>query len=140
MVIVQIRETGDMEPAAKALSEMGNEYNIERGEQRFSIQFSESGLAMMESRAVEQSIEIIRRRLDPEGTKEPVIQRQGKDRVLVQLPGVDDPEAVKRLLGRTAKLTFQLVDMRMTAAEANERNRTPPGSIVMQSEIGRAHV
>ncbi len=135
-VIVQIRESGDMEPAAKVLSEMGSEYKIDRDEQRLSIQFTEAGFAMMESRAVEQSIEIIRRRLDPEGTKEPVIQRQGKDRVLVQLPGVDDPEAVKRLLGRTAKLTFQLVDMRMTAAEAIERNRTPPGSILMHSANG----
>ena len=78
----------------------------------------------MQTQTVQQSIEIIRRRLDPEGTKEPVIQRQGSDRVLVQLPGVDDPEAVKRLLGRTAKLTFQLVDNRMTAAEAIDRGRT----------------
>ena len=72
----------------------------------------------MQSNTIAQSIEIIRRRLDPEGTKEPVIQRQGVDRVLVQLPGVDDPEAVKRLLGRIAKLTFQLGDMRITAQEA----------------------
>ena len=51
----------------------------------------------MQTRTVEQSIEIIRRRLDPEGTKEPVIQRQGLDRILVQLPGVDDPEAVAKV-------------------------------------------
>ena len=74
--------------------------------------------------------------------KEPVIQRQGSDRVLVQLPGVDDPEAVKRLLGRTAKLTFQLVDNRMTAAEAIDRGRTPPGTVLLQSasDDGRSYV
>lgn len=96
----------------------------------------------MRTRTVEQSIEIIRRRLDPEGTKEPIIQRQGADRVLVQLPGVDDPEAVKRLLGRTAKLTFQLVDMRISASEAIQRGRTPPGSILMESAStdGRSYV
>ena len=63
-------------------------------------------------------MEIIRRRIDPDGTKEPIIQRQGTERILVQLPGVDDPEEIKRLLGRTAKLTFQLVDMTMTPQEA----------------------
>ena len=89
--------------------------------------FTDAGLKIMRTRTVDQSIEIIRRRLDPEGTKEPIIQRQGLDRILVQLPGVDDPEAVKRLLGRTAKLTFQLVDISMTAAEAKQRGRTPPG-------------
>ena len=75
----------------------------------------------MANQTVEQSIEIIRRRLDPDGTKEPVIQRQGRDRILVQLPGVNDPERIKRLIGRTARLTFQLVDMRSTAQEARAR-------------------
>ena len=60
--------------------------------------------------AVDQSIEIIRRRIDETGTKEPTIQREGQNRILVQLPGVDNPEHVKALLGRTAKLTFQLVE------------------------------
>src|SRR3546814_11282606 len=60
--------------------------------------------------AVDQSIEIARRRIDETGTREPVIQRQGDNRIVVQLPGVKDPDRVKRLLGKTAKLTFHLVD------------------------------
>jgi preprotein translocase subunit SecD len=135
-VLVTIRDAKDMDIAATTLADLGNDYQVSRGDAQFSIQFTEAGFTAMESRAVEQSIEIIRRRLDPEGTKEPVIQRQGKDRVLVQLPGVDDPEAVKRLLGRTAKLTFQLVDMRMTASDAMQRGRTPPGSVLMDSADG----
>ena len=86
----------------------------------------------MQTATVEQSIEIIRRRLDPDGTKEPIIQRQGLERILVQLPGVDDPERVKRLLGRTARLTFQLVDTRITAQEARQSGRVPPGSVLLE--------
>ncbi|MBM3603002.1 MAG: protein translocase subunit SecD, partial [Alphaproteobacteria bacterium] len=59
---------------------------------------------------MEQSIEIVRRRIDETGTKEPSIQRQGDNRILVQLPGVDSPEHIKNLLGKTAKLTFHLVE------------------------------
>lgn len=59
---------------------------------------------------VDQSIEVIRRRIDSTGTKEPVIQRQGEDRIIVQLPGVSDPTEIRRLIGTTAKLSFQWVD------------------------------
>src|SRR6266851_5504237 len=87
--------------------------------------------------AVEQSIEIIRRRIDETGTKEPTIQRQGQDRILVELPGVDNPEHVKALLGRTAKLTFQLVDQSVTVEDAR-RGRLPPGDeILPAAEEGR---
>ena len=60
-------------------------------------------------RAVEQSIEVIRRRVDALGTREPNIQRQGDDRILVQVPGLQDPEQLKTILGQTAKLEFRLV-------------------------------
>lgn len=66
------------------------------------------------TRTINQTIEIVRRRVDETGTNEPVIQRQGDKRVLVQLPGVDDPERIKNLLGKTAKLGFHLVDERAT--------------------------
>jgi len=63
---------------------------------------------------INQTIEIVRRRVDETGTNEPIIQRQGDERVLVQLPGVDDPDRIKNLLGKTAKLGFHLVDERAT--------------------------
>ncbi len=63
---------------------------------------------------ISHTIEIVRRRVDETGTNEPVIQRQGDERILVQLPGVDDPERIKNLLGKTAKLGFHLVDDRAT--------------------------
>lgn len=63
---------------------------------------------------ISQTIEIVRRRVDETGTNEPVITRQGDRRVLVQLPGLQDPERIKELLGKTAKLGFHLVDERAT--------------------------
>ncbi len=84
-------------------------------------------------KAVEQSIEIVRRRVDETGVREPTIQRQGTDRILVQLPGVDDPERIKRLLGKTAKMSFHLTDQRVTAAEATVSGRIPPGSKLVPS-------
>jgi len=60
--------------------------------------------------AIKQSLEIVRKRIDESGTKEPLIQRSGKNRILLQLPGVKDPERIKDLLGKTAKLTFHMVD------------------------------
>ena len=69
--------------------------------------------AAMDSRAaaaIQQSIEIVRRRIDQLGVTEPQIARQGDDRILVQLPGVEDPERVKAIIGTTAKMNFQLLD------------------------------
>jgi preprotein translocase subunit SecD len=71
--------------------------------------WSEEVLKDMRERALAQTMEVVRRRIDALGTREPLIQRQGEGRILVQLPGVDNPEYVKVLLGKTAKLTFHLV-------------------------------
>ncbi|RAI39597.1 protein translocase subunit SecD [Rhodoplanes roseus] len=76
--------------------------------------------------SVEQSIQIIERRVNELGTVEPSIQRQGVDRILVQVPGLQDPSRLKALLGTTAKLTFRLVDMNNSAAEAAQSGRVPP--------------
>jgi protein-export membrane protein SecD len=72
--------------------------------------------------AVLQSIEIVRRRIDETGVVDPQITRQGDDRIVVQLPGVGDPNRIKELLGRTAHMTFQLVD-----ETANPAAPPPPG-------------
>src|SRR5262249_16376138 len=76
---------------------------------------------------VEQSIEIVRRRVDESGTREPSIMRQGDNRIVVQLPGVSDPEHIKNLLGKTAKLTFRFVDDDVTALHIAQ-NRIPRGT------------
>lgn len=72
--------------------------------------FDERGLKTIRDQTIAQSIEIVSRRVNETGTREPIIQRQGENRILIQLPGLDNPERIKQLLGKTAKLTFHLVD------------------------------
>lgn len=75
-----------------------------------TLTLSEPAMRAKATAAVEQSIEIVRRRVDPDGTVEPIIVRQGATRILLQLPGEQEPERIKRLIGQTAKMTFHLVD------------------------------
>ncbi|HUC61180.1 MAG TPA: protein translocase subunit SecD [Alphaproteobacteria bacterium] len=88
------------------------------GKGAFTIGLSEQAIRDRDTRAVEQSLEIIRRRIDETGVREPTIEREGEDRILVQLPGIKDPERVKALIGKTAKLEFHLVDENATPAQA----------------------
>ncbi len=81
----------------------------------FRLTLTEDAVRHAQSRAVEQSVEIVRRRIDQTGVNEPVVARQGRDRILVQLPGIDDPGRIKRLLGQTAKMTFHLLGDSPTA-------------------------
>jgi len=82
--------------------------------------------------SVEQSIQIIERRVNELGTVEPLIQRQGVDRILVQVPGLQDPTRLKELLGKTAKLDFRMVDTAMPAEQALQ-SRVPPDEEVLYS-------
>ena len=82
--------------------------------------------------SVEQSIQIVERRVNELGTVEPLIQRQGADRILVQVPGLQDPTRLKELLGKTAKLDFRMVDLTVPADQALQ-GRAPPDSEVLMS-------
>ncbi len=76
---------------------------------QIEISFSKFGLLTINNSALKQSIEIVRRRIDDVGTKEPTILQRGEKRILVELPGLKDPERIKALLGKTAQLNFRLV-------------------------------
>ncbi len=99
----------------------------------FVLFLSESAIEERRRLAVEQSIEIVRRRIDETGTREPTIQRQGDERILVQLPGIDDPDRIKALLGKTAKMSFHLIDETVSLAEAHQ-GRVPPGSVLLEAD------
>ena len=73
------------------------------------VSFSKFGLLTINNAALKQSIEIVRRRIDDVGTKEPTILQRGEKRILVELPGLKDPDRIKKLLGKTAQLNFRLV-------------------------------
>lgn len=111
----------------------------ENGEGIVTIRYNEQALAQLQSRVIDQSVSIVRRRIDELGTKEPIVQGQGSDRVLVQLPGVQNPESVKILLGKTAKMSFHLVDESTTLAQA-KRGKISKTSRVMSGSEGEQYV
>ncbi len=89
--------------------------------------------------AVDQSIEIIQRRVNGLGLVEPTIQREGTDRVLVQVPGLKDPKELIDIVGKTAKLDFRMVDLSMTPQQA-EQTHPPQDSEILPSEEGQPYL
>ncbi|MBX3574900.1 MAG: protein translocase subunit SecDF [Mesorhizobium sp.] len=145
-VQVRIRDAADVQKAKDALANLtapvaaglfsgGSIVELELDEPepgllRFTL--TDAGINYRMSSALEQSIEVVGRRVNELGTTEPLIQRQGADRILVQVPGLQDPDRLKDILGQTAKLTFQMVDQSMPVQEAIE-GRPPAGTVVMYS-------
>jgi len=148
-VAVTIREQARLDEAFQTVSDLaqpldgnlltgaGGGTNIEASREgsRLVVELTEEAFAQRLRSAVSSTIETIRRRIDALGTTEPNIQRQGVERVLVQVPGLQDPARLKDLLGQTAKLTFQLVDQSMSPQEA-AANRPPPGSAIYPADDG----
>lgn len=99
------------------------------------VGYSDSYFKKMRSTLLEQSIEIVRRRVDETGTREPDIQRQGDNRILLQVPGLQDPEHLKNMLGKTAKLTFHLLDNTQPYPDTG-RGALPPGTTRVQADKG----
>jgi len=94
------------------------------------LEITEQGVIARQRRAVEQSIEIVRRRIDAEGVKEPSVVPSGTDRILVQVPGYDDPKRLRDIISKTAKMTFHFVDERYppTVFEPPDA-QVPPGDL-----------
>jgi len=128
-VHVTLKDPAQFEDAGKVLDDMDSELDVSSQDGAYSLTMKEAKVLERKRSAMDQSIEIVRRRIDETGTREPSIQRQGDERILVQLPGIDDPERIKNLLGQTAKLTFRLVD-----ETANpEASHAPPGEEILPS-------
>ncbi|HEX4028209.1 MAG TPA: protein translocase subunit SecD [Rhizomicrobium sp.] len=104
------------------LSVGGKEYQMtEPGGGVFTLQATDAYKTLTRQQVMDQSIEVVRRRIDALGTREPDITRAGDDRILVQVPGLQDPTQLKAILGKTAKMSFQLVD-----EQANPYARVAP--------------
>jgi preprotein translocase subunit SecD len=131
-VTFMVRNSADLEKAQKLAQGVEENLEIDAEGNRVTINFTDQALRGIRTAAVDQSIEIVRRRIDETGTREPTIQRQGADRILVQVPGLSDPERLKRLLGKTAKMSFHLLDHKGSMAEALQ-GRIPPGTMLLAS-------
>ena len=99
-----------------------NLFDITEADQQFTFTFNDAGIDGRIASAVTQSIKIVEKRVNPDGIVEATIQQQGKDRIVVQLPGLQDSQEVKRRLDQTAKLTFQL----LCEAQSTGEGQNPP--------------
>ncbi len=145
-VEVRLREGTNIEQATAKLRELaqpvGGILGQTSGQRTLDISLDPGGLVRLTPtdpaltervrQSVEQSIQIIERRVNELGTVEPLIQRQGLDRILVQVPGLQDPTRLKELLGKTAKLDFRMVDLTMPAEQALQ-GRPPADSEILYS-------
>ena len=128
VVSFNVRDTGDVAKAKGRLRNvLGTTVDIESSGDVVKLSYSDKQKEEMIQDALARSIEIVRRRIDALGTKEPSIQSQGGKYILIQLPGVDNPEHIKDLIGQTAKMTFHLVNENVSP-EQIASGRAPSGT------------
>ena len=140
-VSVKVRDAADVDKAYDELRKLaqpvgGNVFSgfsgydmdvAKQGTDGITLTITDVGMTHRMGNAIQASIETIRRRVDAFGTTEPSIQREGRDRVLVQVPGISDVERLKKLIGETGKLEFKLVDPSVNAAQVAESKQVPIG-------------
>jgi len=105
-----------------------HEFNFIEKNNFFKISLSNYGLILLKNSSLDRAIEIVRRRVDEIGTNEPNILKRGNDRILVELPGLDDPGRIKSLLGKTANLTFQFISQNSEESFGTEKLQFDDGS------------
>jgi preprotein translocase subunit SecD len=106
------------------------------GTTEFLMTLSKEEIRSLRDYAVDQSLETIRNRIDQFGVSEPIIQRQGQQDILIQLPGIQDPERAKEIIGKTALLEFKLVDDNANVEDAL-KNGPPPGDQILYGYSGK---
>ena len=129
-LIVIFEDKIEIKEIKNSFSQMYRGVSINEIDNKLIIKLDDIYKKNIQDSAIKQSLEIVRKRIDESGTKEPLIQRSGKKRILLQLPGVKDPERIKELLGKTAKLTFHLVDDENT--DALNANFEPLGKMIIE--------
>jgi len=133
---------------SSVLSVGGKQYDMTENAGTFTLRMTDAFKTLTRQQVMDQSIEVVRRRIDELGTREPTIERSGEDRILVQVPGLQDPGRLKAMLGKTAKMTFRLVDEQADPNATvppigdeilpvlNERNKNvPPRKVVVERRI-----
>jgi len=127
------------EPSEKVISSLKDIFHsigeMDINGSNVAMRFSDKGIKDLHDKLMVQTMEIIRRRIDETGTKEIDLQRQSDDYILLQVPGIENPEEIKGLLGKTAKLSFNLVDKEATNAWRSKKEFTM-GTKILDSEYG----
>jgi len=133
----EAKENSDSEKIKKIIRKVDKDFEININGINVSIALSESKINHLKNIVLEQTREIVRYRIDQTGTKEPSIQQQGDLGILLQVPGLNDPSQLKRVLGKTAKLNFHLIDEENSVEKALN-GFIPSGSKLVQSEEGES--
>ncbi len=131
-----IRDNSDLDNARKIVKKLERGLRFEQQNSLIKLSFDEEKLQELRHKVIDQSIEIVRMRVDPTGTTEPTLGRQGDSHILLQVPGDEDPARLKNVLGKTAKLSFHLVDENANVEDA-ANGRLPPGSVFIKGEDER---
>lgn len=136
-VVVQLRTQEDYQRAVSLLRNQYQGYNTElqASTQTLRLVMTDAQLQEIRANAIEQNITILRNRVDELGVAEPLIQRQGQDRIVVELPGVQDTARAKEILGATATLEFRFIDTKNDLRDALE-GRVPFGSKLYNQRDG----
>jgi protein-export membrane protein SecD len=136
-ISVRLRDAGQIEDAAKRVRDLtrggiltttGRPYEVATSDDRINVTMTPEARRAYAQQALADSIEVVRRRIDPTGTKEVSIQPQGQDRIVIQAPGDNDPEALKAIINRTGQLSFHRHDPSVNFADA-EAGQLPPDRI-----------
>jgi protein-export membrane protein SecD len=115
------------------MREIDPDLEVEAKGTEYIVFLGERALALHKQQILSQSLEIVNRRVNETGTREPIIQRQGDNRILLQVPGLNNPEHLKQLLGRTAKLTFHLLNESVSQDDI-VAGIVPPGTRIIQGD------
>jgi len=139
ILTIVLRDASDRPAAREGLRKTYPELLVESPEARpdaLVLRLSEADQEQLRSFALQQNLNTLRNRINELGVAEPVIQQQGKDRIVVQLPGVQDTARAKEILGATATLEFRLVDMDADAAQAARTGQVPVGDKLYRHRDG----
>ncbi len=146
-VVITLNNPVQMEPALTSMRGLlgggmaaaADRTVTRQGDNRIRYAFTDAAMTAMGPTAVDQSIEVVRRRIDSLGTREPSITRQGAERIVVQAPGESDPTQLERVIGQTAQLTFQMVDVENSVQEAMA-GAVPPDAELLMGEDGTPYL
>ncbi len=133
---VTLRDEAQRPKAVEAIRALDPSLVISGSGDTIRLAYSEQELFRRKKEVIDQSIEILRRRVDETGTLEPTIVRQGDERILLQVPGIKDTTDLKRKINQTAKLTFHLVNEDVAAAGANIPATLPPTTSLVPTREG----
>lgn len=136
-IIFSLSSEEQQQKAKKIIRKLSSRVDLDENSGQFEIYFSQPELDLMKQNVIKQSIEIVRRRIDENGTKEPTIQAQGANRILLQVPGVENSDEIKSILGKTAKMTFHHVSDKTFSADSSAFE---PDSERLSDHQGRSYL